>query len=319
MEELEELRKKASTLKKIRNIIATVIFATIIALWFLPFINLDFIYEISKYFFPETEEMFFIYRYSFGIIGMGVIILFYIEVRYGTIYKEYSTKYKQVIILEKAKEIFAEMNIENFEMDYQHGFPIDVIKESKMMCFGNRYESNDLYSGVYKDVGFNCSDILIQNITTDSDGGTDTTTYFKGQWYVLEFNKEFQGEFQVCEKTFKYSDLISIKDLEKVQVEDSEFNKIFNIYSNNAHSVFYVLTPHIIEAIKEINKSIEGELIFCFFNSKLHIGVSNDSDLFSPSVLKEINIEEEKSKIKKEVSPVIKLIDELRLDNKIFK
>lgn len=338
MEELEELRKKTRRLQKIINIFSVMASAMVIIIYVGNFI---FVFKESHasqqtsnqgglFFekfavlnnsFTDSNIIFFIFLLIFGSMFIFISIILFFQMRYRKLYNEYLSKYKSVIVSDGIKEAFAKMNVENLSIDYDIGIPIETIKESKMMQIGNHYESSDLYSGTYKDVDFECSDVLIQEISSDSDGGTYTTTYFMGQWYVIEFNKEFQGEFQVCEKKFRFSDLLSIENIEQVKVEDEEFNKLFYIFSTNAHSVFYVLTPHIIEAIKEINNTIEGDLIFCFFNSKLHIGVLNYNDNFTStfSVARKIDIEQEKEKIKKEVSPVIKFIDELRLDKKIFK
>ena len=229
--------------------------------------------------------------------------------------KKLADNYKQQIVTTTMQELFTDVGF-----DYDKGYPIDVIAGTGMMRIGNTYSSNDWYSGKYKDVAFSCSDVYIAEVTHDSDGDTDTTVYFSGQWYIFTFNKSFKGAFQVCEKGFNYSKHGGLfdKSIQKVELEDVNFNKEFNVYSTDAHSVFYVLTPHIIESIRKINEAIPGRLLFCFIGNLLHIGVYNGKDNFQPKVFKSMNLEDEKQKVRKEIEPITKFIDELRLDNSIF-
>ena len=250
------------------------------------------------------------------VLFIGTIIAIIIVAITGASKKKaYDDKYKKDIVTTTMQEIFTDVGF-----DYDKGFPSSIISNTGMMRMGNTYSSNDWYSGKYKDVTFACSDVLIQEVTHDSEGHTSTTTYFSGQWYIFGFNKKFKGEFQVCEKDFHYSKHGGLfdKSVEKVEVEDVDFNKKFRIYSNDAHSVFYVLTPHIIENIKKINNDIAGSLLFCFKDNLLHVGVYNGKDNFKPKVFSSMNLEEEKSKVRKEIEPITKFVDELRLDNSIF-
>lgn len=233
----------------------------------------------------------------------------------GSKKKKYSTAYKKEIVTTTMQELFTDI-----VFDYDKGLPSSVIKETDMMRLGNRYSSNDWYSGKYKDVSFTSSDVSIEEVTTDSEGHTHTTVYFRGQWYIFNFNKNFKGKFQVCEKDFHYSKHGGLfdKSIEKVEVEDIDFNKQFRIYSTDAHSVFYVLTPHIIESIKKINEAIPGRLLLIFKDNSLHVGIYNGSDNFEPSIFHKIDVEKSKEKVRKEIEPITKFVEELRLDNNIF-
>ena len=43
-----------------------------------------------------------------------------------------------------------------------------------------------------------------------------------------------------------------------------------------------------------------------------------NEDNFKPKVFSSMNLEEEKAKVRKEIEPITKFVDELRLDNSIF-
>ena len=208
--------------------------------------------------------------------------------------------------------------------NYDKGIPKDVIDSTEMMDVGDVFSSNDYISGKYKGVKFDMSDVKVEEERKDRRGNTHYLTIFYGQWYIIDFNKKFKANFQIVEKNFRNAKIkkgIFVKKEErkrKVEVEDIEFNKIFDIYALNDLDVFYVLTPKIIEKIKEVNIKVHGSLLFCFVDNKLHIGLNNDNDLFEVNINKKINIEKAKEKIKNEISIITDFIDILNLDNDLF-
>ena len=231
--------------------------------------------------------------------------------------KEFINSYKQNIVIATLNQIFTDVHF-----DLERGIPEQVIRDTDMMMMGNIYSSNDYFYGRYKDILFECSDVLIQEQTTDSDGDTHTTTYFNGQWYIFQFNKRFKGSFQVCEKSFHYSKrqggLFSKDKDERVEMEDQEFNKIFKVFGSDAHSVFYVLTPNTMEKIKKINNEIPGSLLFCFKDDRLHVGVYNGKDLFEPKLRKKVNISQDTQSTRQEIDAILRFVDILNLDNDLF-
>ena len=295
MEELEVLRKKY-----LFSLIVLVVIVLVLLVLFYAFFGFD----------SELISLF-----SFLLVFFIVLYLYLNRKK-----KEaFERQYKKVVVIDVMREVFTDV-----KFNYDKGLPISVIRGTDMMHTGNIYNSNDLFSGKYKNVNFSCSDITIGNETTDSDGNTSTTYYFIGQWYIFDFNKCFRGEFQVCENSFRHSNkktgflgIGKVNDI--VEVEDVEFNKTFSVYASDPHSVFYVLTPKIIESIKQINEEVSGKLLFCFIGSKLHVGVYSGKDNFKVSAFHKVDLEKAKEKIKKELLPITNFIDKLDLDNDIFK
>ena len=140
---------------------------------------------------------------------------------------------------------------------------------------------------------------------------------------IFDFNKEFKANFQVVEKNFSVSKIgdsvFKNSKFEKVEMEGIKFNEEFTIYAENAHDVYYILTPQIMEKLHELNEKIDGELYFGFINNKLYIGVDTGSDSFeAPDVYDKVTDEEVYKKIKKEISLITMFVDTLELDNGIF-
>lgn len=291
---VEKLRLKARN-KFIKNLIILFILSFVVYLFF------------KKKLYIESSSIFVLLFLSFFIANMLVL----------KDKREFKVAYKKYFVI----SIFNNL-VESVKFDLSNGISEDKISNTQMMVMGDEFYSNDYVSGIYKGVNFEYSDICIRDKWRDSDGDTHYVTLFKGQWFIFDYNKNFKSNFQVCEKKFKNSkleNLINMFKYNKVEFEDIEFNKMFNVYAQNDLDAFYVLTPSMLENIKEINKKIYGELLFCFIDNKLHIGLSNDKDSFEASIFKKINENDEKKKVEIEIKTILNFIDILNLDNTLFK
>lgn len=216
-----------------------------------------------------------------------------------------------------------EDNFENITYNPDKGFDEEFIDEIGMLDTADSYHSNDLITGEYKGIKFECSDIHIQeeHKSTDSDGNTTTTwvTIFEGKLMIFEFNKKFKADLQVSSASFGAEALPWGKRFTKVEMEDIEFNKKFCVYAENEHEAFYILTPHFMEKLKEIEEKINAGIMFCFVDNKLHIALDNNKDSFECNVFKPINEKEIEEEIIKDIKEITNFVEELNLDNDLFK
>lgn len=204
------------------------------------------------------------------------------------------------------------------------GIPHDVIAATHMIQMGNRYRSNDLTFGKYKDIAFSQADVLIQHETTDSDGNTSTTTYLRGKWMIFEFGRDFTANLQVIERGFhSYSHnpfTGNGKRPKKLEVESTTFNKKFKIFAQDGFEAFYILDPAFIEAIEWLGDNISGNLMLCFIDKTLHIALQNGQDSFEPCSYKNpIDEAAELEKVSGEIKTITAFVDKLKLDKKLFK
>lgn len=293
IEELEALRKKANEISQ------TGISITIIA------IVLGFIL---------TQNIILI----FFIFVFGIIITTFAA---SEPTKKYVLAFKQTFVLRSLQSVFTDLVYEP-----EKGIPESVIRDTQMMDMGDRYSSNDFISGKYKDINVVQADVHIEeeHTSTDSDGHTSTSwvTIFRGKWMIFDFNKSFRNNIQVCQKRFgnsKLSNWNSTVKYKKVMMEDQEFNKEFVVHSQDEHEAFYILTPALIEKIKNLSSSISGRLLFCFIDNKLHIGLYDGKDSFEPNIHKKIEEEKIINEINKDIKLITNFVDELNLDNDLFR
>lgn len=237
--------------------------------------------------------------------------------------KEYSLAFKNYFVKSTLEKIFT-----NLKYYPDNGISRETIASTNMMRMGDRYSSNDLVTGNYKSIGFTQSDVHIEeeHETRDSDGHTRRyyVTIFKGRWMIFDFNKKFKADVQVAQKGFgnnKVGSWFSGEEkFKKVEMESQEFNKAFNVYAQQPLDAFYILTPKIMEKIKNLDERNEGKLLLCFIDNKLHVGIYNYEDSFEhKSVFKTTDEEKTRNDISTDIQKITMFIDELELDNDLFK
>lgn len=239
-----------------------------------------------------------------------------------------------VVINNKFKNIFKEEFVknalksvfDNLIYDPKRGIDEDTIANTGMIYMGNSFSSNDYISGTYKNVKFVQSDVEIQEITTHTDGKgnsyTNVDDILVGKWMIFDFNKSFKANIQVKSKFFGHSNLgieFGESRYKNVLMEDDDFNKKFTIHAQDEHDAFYVLTPQLMERIKNLNDGLKGKMMFCFIDNKLHVALNNNRDSFEYSVFKKLDEDVINKYVSEEIRIITDFVDKLNLDNDLFK
>lgn len=235
--------------------------------------------------------------------------------------QEFTKAFKDTFVLKALQSVFTDLVYEP-----EKGLDESVISSTQMMDMGDRYSSNDYISAKYKNINVVQADVHIEeeHESTDSDGHTTRTwvTIFRGKWMIFDFNKTFKANIQVSQKNFGNSRIKNwgqkVK-YKKVMMEDQAFNNQFKTFAQDEHDAFYILTPSLMEKIKKLAGSVNGKLLFCFIDNKLHIGLQNGKDSFEHSIFKEIDEEKVTNEIAQDIKIITNFVDELSLDNDLFR
>ena len=134
---------------------------------------------------------------------------------------------------------------------------------------------DDYIKGKYKDLNIEIQELSLYKCIKNYN-----TCLFHGLIMSVAVKKEFKN------KTIFYADKelqnnADIKGLEPVYTEDVEFNKMFNVYTNDQIEARYIFSPIFIEKMKSVmvknpQYKINGE----FYNKKLYIVLSSDKNWF---------------------------------------
>ena len=251
-------------------------------------------------------------NWIWGIIG-AIGAFFLLIVGYSK-QSNYKNKVKEILAVDIFQNYFDDVTFQA-----EKGFDEEFIRNTEMIGLGNIYSSNDLLEGTYKNIRFQQSDLLIQR--RQSTGKSSVTiTLFKGQYRIYEFNKNFTSYLQIRDKEnswFKnakpYQFFTQREETKHLKLESLEFNNMFDVYASDDHEAFYILTPHFMEKVIELNKRMDCQILIGFIDNKLHIASYTSEDLYEPSIWDQID-ESYFAKVEEEIKMIIEIIDVLDLD-----
>lgn len=205
---------------------------------------------------------------------------------------------------------------QNSTYDPKNGLPMARVYRSGLLKKADRFHSEDLIRGSFEDVKLETCDLkLEERHVRHTKNGTQVyyVTYFLGRFFEFEFPKSFKGKIVVTEGAI----LTWFTDLKKMEMESVEFNKKFKTYSNDEHNTFYVLTPHLMESLMDLERQNPGTIACSFDGNRLTIVINNNRDTFELKLFSEIN-EMSIISMKKELEVIQNIIEELRLNRNIF-
>jgi len=197
------------------------------------------------------------------------------------------------------------------------GIPLHEIYSYKLLKKGDREYIEDLIQGEIKGVKFRTCDLKLEErrVHHNSNGGTTVTyvPYFIGRFFEFDFNKTFKGNLILTENS-----IIKPAGMQKVSLESEEFNKKFKTFAKDEFSAFYVLTPHFMTALLDWEKANPGAISISINSNKMAIALNNNRDTFSLKMNQPIS-DYLFQCFKRDMDVINKIVDEMNLDNKIFK
>ena len=150
------------------------------------------------------------------------------------------------------------------------------------------------------------SDIMIV-YNTSKDGKFDT---FQGRVMVFDFPEKTIEPTRIISKSFYSRNGINdgiVKNSEKVEMENAEFNNAFLVYSTNPHDSFYLLTPHFMERLMLLKEKYDS-IALCFEYNKVIVAFNENGkhNAFDGSMINE------KLRYSQEIAKVQSDIDDLK-------
>ncbi|MBR6162511.1 DUF3137 domain-containing protein [bacterium] len=170
---------------------------------------------------------------------------------------------------------------------------------------------DDVFKGSYKDVH-----IEIVEPEFEIGSGRNRRTVFNGVIIKLDMNKKFSGHTVIKPNSLIHSSPSS--KLHFTELEDSEFNKKFDVYTNDEVDARYLITPAFMERLKRMKTAFNASRVSCaFYEDYLIIALSTLKDIFSIcSLIKPIDDRKQYIQMYDEIISIIKLIDHFKLNQK---
>lgn len=179
--------------------------------------------------------------------------------------------------------------------------------------------SDDYFEGTYKD-----TKIIISEVKLKRSSGKNTSTIFEGLFIKVGMNKASKAHtIIVQDMTFnnwvEESHLpFDFPDKEKVNLEDPEFEKMFNVFSNDQIEARFILTTAFMQRLKNLKEiyhatsiraSIQGNSILIALPCKKDMFILGD-------VKKPVTDSGEVQTLFEEFAAVLSIVDILNLTSK---
>ncbi len=197
----------------------------------------------------------------------------------------------------------------------------NFVRSSGLFTFFDKATGSDYTEGRYRGIRFYFSDLHLQCKDSDSNGKKRYRTVFKGQWLVCEFDKNLAATLRLKERNSKA--IFGTHEYETgmsgIATENIAFNKKYHIMADDEHAAFYLLTPHFMERLMSLDEAADAQTFFCFENNKVHIALYNGRDSFELGKVKPSDIENLRQKFRGELKYLTNIVDDLLLNDKLFK
>lgn len=185
---------------------------------------------------------------------------------------------------------------------------------------------DDMFIGSYKGVDYEILELLWEKTSS-----LVKIVQHDGILIKLKMNKPFNGEtFIESHKKIVRGGLMAVLSYEHLnlenngkmnltKLEDVEFNKKYDIYTDDEVEARYLLTTSFMERLKNMKTAFRTEKIRCsFYNQYLLIRLESKKDLFSIcSLFKKVDDSKQFFTLYEEIISIIKLIDHFKLNIKI--
>ena len=217
------------------------------------------------------------------LLAVGCYMLLYLVMVQGA-YERFNRAFKETCVLQTIREI---AGFEDLHYTPQKGFPFNEVWDSCVVATGDPkyYKSEDLLTGTYRGMDFSYCDVITKYLKR-SKGKNREVTLFHGQ--IMRFSlpegaKWSFGHLQIFEREF-LSDIKGRTAGHEIQMEHEAFNQRFQVFAEDEHNAFYVLTPQMLESIVQFANAADSQIAVTFVGTSLYVAVNNSHSMFDASM-----------------------------------
>lgn len=222
----------------------------------------------------------------------------------------------------KIKEKFMQ-SLFSYWGDFQYLYPesIDVraFREFiKNLLIFERYDDivmDDCLRGHYN--GLRIS-IMETDISYTVQNGKSSTTHqvFDGMVISASMNKNFNGH-TVIRNDLGFANPKVVKHLERIALEDVEFEKKFEVYSNDQVEARYLITPSFMKRLVDWTNRNKVKTLVVFKDGEVHILADYRKDMFELPLDTSATDFKNYQRILVEFAQMLSIVDALKLEQDI--
>ena len=152
------------------------------------------------------------------------------------------------------------------------------------------FASDDLVRGRIGATPFEAADVQAR-YTTGSGKNRKTWDVLRGLYLRLDFNKHLRGRTIVEPESAPAWRMGGRAGLQKVKLEDPDFERRYAVFSSDPVEARYVLTPLLMERVLSLEAQAGHSLYLAFLGNHVHLAVHYGAALFEPSLLTSVSYE----------------------------
>lgn len=183
----------------------------------------------------------------------------------------------------------------SFSYEYEKKIEDVYLVLSDLFAEYNENIGDDYFTGSYENVKITVAEEKLRFVKNDFRGNKINKKVFTGVCVLLEMNKSFTGRTVVLQDRGMLNPFYKVKGLQNVKLEDSLFEKYFEVYADNQIEARYLLTTGFMERIIKLRDLYEGKSIqFCFQNNTLLLAIPTKQNMFEANSFFRSNINKPK-------------------------
>ena len=186
----------------------------------------------------------------------------------------------------------------------------------------DRYRGDDYVEG-WRDKTVFCFSELHTEYAVSTGKTTTWHTIFKGLFFIGDFNKNFNGRTYVYNESNPQLGFLTKMfssfawNLEKVNLESTEFENRFVVYSSDQVEARYILTPSFMERLVNLQELMGEGTSYSFVDTNIYVAVPIEDVLFEPGIFS-ANSYDRLGDYYNTVHIIFDIIDELNLNLRIW-
>ena len=241
--------------------------------------------------------------------------------------EDYKAFYKDVFVRAAIREVGP-----NFNYDPNAGISRKEFRRIGIYS-PDEFRAEDLISGTYNGVKFSLSEAIdIPNDAKLNFGDSAALNLLSAivfAWETMKDMQAFSGSVLVCEfyKKFSGQTIVASRTLntkflgEKEQMDDTLFNDEFRVFTDDKVEARYLLTPAFMARLRELKIKYAAQMgvSAAFMDDKFYLFLNGAKNRFETTLFSPPPSLEDAALIKKEISELLSIIDELNLGLDIFK
>jgi hypothetical protein len=208
------------------------------------------------------------------------------------------------------------------------------LQHASLFPYTNTMQSSDMLRGRYGKTDFVCAHVEIHQLGQkryrkgfwDNGKFENTTPTFSGLMIIADSNKHFKGRTLVVPDEVeqylgrwfsKQFAKLRYRRLQNVELEDPEFERVFEVYTTDQVEARYLLTPDIMRELLWLQRTLNRELRVAFYQNRVYITIDEVENL-NLNLYRPLEAQQAEKQVKTQWELIRTVIDTLGLNERLW-